>query len=459
MSWNPKNDAKIPIINTPLGKIPFKDNGSKTTNNLLPTNEKFQYLNTIYRRLSWLKENVDGIYILPINLPSKYFDYNNSIFIDNQQFYAVTKHYYFMRINGKIQTVDDDNMVTLDLNSEIFTFKIGFSVKNGKTAIQTKDMFLIENKYIKTSNKSEINFKSTPVNDDEKEAARIYLNEYVPDKNYLNELIQIIAYEKKSSYNFMMDISKILTAAKFGNTFQHKLKEKFYSSHVINKLDFNEYFSGTDRNFENSDDIVEYIEDQAMQILYEVSNYYKNFSTRKITKPTLKTPKQLHINKIDIRSQCENICNVKDIPEDHLTFYSHEGKFYCFDIFKLYVEFSNGNFVDDATGISFPKDFVNKINNLYKLKIKTNPLIEHEKAINENNYNCYANKKDFYSSKKYTPVFYEILNKVRSDIEKLNISSDKCSKCEKSLGLSRYSSVNSKGNVINLCSKECFDKI
>lgn len=459
--YNPKKIAEKPKVNQPLGKIPLNNRPHTSDNGkILDNTEKYKYLSTVYRRLSWLKESVSGIYVLPISLTSKHFDNTNSIVYNNEMFYAVLKPYYYLRINGKILTIDDNNVVTISLDKEIYTFKVGFTT-NKKFVIQTPEMFEQEKIFIESSEKFPTvdTFKNQSVTDIEIIAAKIYLGDVVSDKVYLDSMVEQISKDSKTSYEFMIYVSKILTAAKYGNTFKYKLSEQFYSPLKVHKLNFIDYFEGTDRTLVNSQDIIEYIEDQALQILMEVSNYDTKLATRKPTRPTLRREKHPHINKLDVRTQCKNLHNIKDIQEDYLTFYSNEGKFYCFDIFKLYVEFSNGNFTDEQTGITFPQKFVQKVKNLYKIKIQNNPLILYQKSIHEAKTEGleYTDKREFYKQKNYGPDFFEILNKVRSDLSKLKITEDKCFKCKNNLGKNKYNSINNKGKIVNLCSKECFD--
>lgn len=417
-----------------------------------------------YRRIPWMKNSVENVLVFPINLESKYYDESNFLEVyddkcdqlSDDKYYYVKSPYYTMRCYATKTTMDENtNIITVSYNNEMLSFKIGYKIRGiAKPVVQNFNMFQDEQKYINQITSTGLNInqlKTNNVSNDLRYLARISLYDFTPDQEYANIIIQHIEDNSNNAYDFAYKISKLIVAAKFGNTFSKRLYKGYYNEDTVHLLNDANLYEGIDFDQNQLD---EYIEDAAtnMLIYADQSNY---IPTRKYNRN--RTEKRIpKITKLDIRLRCNNIDNVKNVPDENLAFYRVNDKFYCYDIARLYLEFMNGNIINPDTGTPFSDDFINKIKTLYKFKINNIDVVQ--KDDDDEDYDAIVNQ--LCEIKLSDDEDYlKILEKVRLEIENLNVNHEKCFKCQKNVGQLGISTVNNKGELIKCCSKKCFEAI
>lgn len=444
--YNPKDLAEIPRK---------KDSQSYSKRKYTQAfNDGISEFITIYRQLPWLKEKVDQILINPIkNIPEDIYDSQNFKTCDNVNFYNVKLPYYYMRQNTNL-TIDENNIAFGMYNGVQIEFQVGLyilSKPNKIFTIQNVDMYEKENQYINKIKNSKINLselKTAPINSELKTLAKISLEDYTPNKDYTDNLIRLLS-ENATSYDFAYKISKIIAGVKFGNLFAKRLLKGYYREEILSSLGFDVLFEGVITDLEKMEN---YIEDSANNILLYSSKYY-DIQVRKYQRNERKIP---YVTKFDIRTNCENISDTKNISEENLTFYSIDNKFYCYDLYKLFFNFKKGNYINPNTNNPFPQEFIQKINSLYSFKTE-NLNKSRKDSFTEEDYDNVIDEIEKLNIKEDT-IFLSILEIVRKEIENLQISESMCELCKRPVGRMGIVTINSEGKMIKNCSKNCFEK-
>lgn len=408
---------------------------------------------TIYRQLPWLKEKVDQVLINPISVPENVYDITKFKIVDNVKFYNVKLPYFDMRQKTELN-IDEKNIASGIYNGIQIQFQVGlliFSKPDKIFIIQNVEMYYKEKQYITKIKNSKINLtelKTSPINNELKIIAKNSLEEYTPNENYTDNLIRILS-ENATSYDFAYKISKIVAGIKFGNTFSKRLLKGYYREEILSSLGFDVLFEGVITDLEKMEN---YIEDFANNILLYSSKYY-DIQVRKYQRNERKIP---YVTKFDIRTNCENINEIKNVNEENLTFFSIDNKFYCYDIYKLFFNFKKGNYINPNTNNPFPQEFVQKIISLYNFKTE-NKIQTRQDSFTEEDYDNVIEEIEKLNIKEDS-VFLSILEIVRKEIEKLQLTESVCVECKKPVGRMGIITINSDGKMVKNCSKNCFEK-
>lgn len=397
---------------------------------------------SVFRRIPWLKNNVDRILVNPIKMSEVFYDKNNFLEKNGVKFFNVKIPYYRLRCFGKIQSVEEDGTVECIYNDEIVMFQVGFLLKNN-VVVQTPEMFKDEQKYLEEMRSNNIDINSYKIKEVPQELisiATIALEDYTQTRASASKIANHVASEfKNSAYNYAEKIATIITAAKYGNIFSKRLKRGYYNEECIGDFDYDILLEGTVYDIE---EIENYIDDTTINMLLYLSKY-NDIPVRQYKRENIK---QLFIPKTDIRISCDNMDEVKNVPEEDLTFLQEGNKYYCYDVKKLYHDFTAGNLINHHTGKEFPEDFVKKIKKIFRFKFVNVPTVE-------------ITKEGKQEHSQTDPEFLEALEKVRYEIGILSKDiSDKCLRCKKSIGSLGIVTLDELGKVLKYCSRNCFEK-
>lgn len=422
---------------------------------------------TIFRRLPWLKDDVEQVYVNPVKLPEKYYDENQFYIFEDKKFYKVKQSYYQLRCFGTIIDIDTPlHIVSVNFRNEVFKFQVGLKIKSSNKGIsfviQNESMFNEEKQYFSNMRKSGISvnsLKSAKVSEELKNVARISLCDYTPDSKYLEGIINSVEKNSKDAFDFALSISKILNSAKYGNVFPKRLKKGYYTENIVHLLDYDSLLEGSQYELEK---VEEYIEDSSINMLIYASKYY-DIPVRKYQREDVMP---LKLNKFDLRMKCANIDDVKDIPEENITFYNVNRTLYCYDVSQLYYDFKRGNYINPKDGLRFSKEFINKVKNIYNFKIKNvpTPSIVQDEMTSQDYDDIVAS---FDRMRIETdPTFTNILEQVRSEIDKLSLfpttsgsrNISHCAVCRQVVGKMGITSLDNAGKIIKHCSRACFEK-
>lgn len=442
-------------------KITIKDILEKRTGN--PVNPKYiqdfkntEYI-TIFRQLSWLKDKVEQILVNPITLSKEFYDENRYKIYNDTKFYYVKIKYYQMRqkiINNFF--VDEYDVVHAEYLKKNIEFQVGLYLKRRSEKIfiiQTSEMFDTEKEYVYKIQNSDIklsDIKIAPISDELITIAKISINDYTPSEEYTNNIIKTFTENSYNSYDFAMKLSKLIAAIKFGNIFPKRLSKGYYNEDILSILDNETLFEGSDINEEQ---MMNYIEDSANNILL-YSKKFNDIPLRHYQRNERKAP---FVTSLDLRVKCENIDEVKDIPEENLAFYTIDNKFYCYDIYKLFFNFKNNNFINPYNNKPFSKEFISKIRNTYNFnRTKNNKRLKLD-SFTDSDYDDVIEQIEKLNIKE-DPEFLDILDIVRNEIENLNLSDEKCIQCKKKVGKMGLSTLDENGEIIKHCSKFCFEQ-
>lgn len=443
--YDPRQDAIIPVPAQSENATRFK---YKVNYN----DDEKRLCITVFRRLPWLKDNIDQILVEPIQLSTKYYDSNNYEEIRGARFYYVKLPYYKMRCSGVVDNISDDDVVTANYGDEIVMFRVAFKSKD-VYVIQNRDMYKSEREYLDQIKNSNINvpeLRNSAVTTELRNLAILSLEDYTPSKEYTDRMVKSIENSSSNAYEFSYKINKVLNAAKYGNIFSKRLYKGFYNEDVIGMFDYDVLLEGSDYDLTK---VKEYVEDSAINMLVYTSKFY-DIPTRKYAHQTDMKP--LKLNKLDIRVRCDNIDEVKNTPEENLAFYTVDDKLFCYDITELYYNFKAGNNINPHSGQNFDQDFINRIIEIYNFKVSSKPYLSHDSSQSED-YDDIVNRIDNLRIRE-DPMFVQVLQKVRLEIDKLKLEDDKCIRCNKNVLRTGINTLDAEGRIIKHCSKECFEK-
>lgn len=407
----------------------------------------------IFKRLPWIKGNVEQIYICPISNVPQNFYFNFHKIHNNEKFYKVTNSYFKFRCKAKTLKINQKNIITCQYNDQVFEFKIGFE-QQGTFFVQTKSMYIEEQDYLSKWN----NFNSNTNNISDLKQSKVSkelinlgvsaLLDYVPYKEFADNLTTLINNLSTNAYEFAYKISKITTTAKYGNLFPKRMRLNYFNEDIIPLLDYDQLMEGVDYNKE---ELESYVEDTALNMLLYVSVYYdiplrKYYNKKQKNSPTYKM--------LDIKFKCSNFEEIKHIEDEKLTFYETEGQVLCYDLNEIYNRFLKNNFVNPHTQVDFSKEYIDKIKKMYKIN-KPVVLMNHQNDDEEyyDTFDDLADEEDFNN----------ILDKFRKEVENLtviytkNLTPEKCEKCEKDIKDVEYATLTDEGKLIKCCSKKCFE--
>lgn len=457
-TYDPREEARVPLV-TDTAREPTRYGVNIVENDRLKT------CISVFRRFPWLTNTVDNIFVQPIRLPNRYYDENNfsEKFTGGQKFYRVKLPYYQMRCLGKVTDISDDNTLTVDYDNEMLQFRVGFQVRD-KFLIQNKSMFESEEKYLNMMNNSNLNItelKNAQVGKILRQAAVSTLSDVVPDQEYAEIVVGNIENTSTTAYEFAYKVYRIVICAKYGNLFGKRLRRGYYAENIVHLLDYDVLLEGVD----TTDPAViyrieDYIEDSALTLLMyaDRTDYIPTRKYQRDTRPPL------NLNKLDLKNQCANFEDVRDVSEENLAFFgtdSDNNRFFCYDILQLYADFKAGNTTDPYTGKPFPDYFVQKIENMYQFKVNLNPTLPlvSGSSMSSSDYDDIVQELERVRLKDTNKGFLKVLEKVREEIDRLNISDDFCATCQKKVGRTGgIITLNKQGEILKHCSKQCFDR-
>lgn len=442
--YDPRQDAFIPVPAQ-------SDNTNRFKYKVNYNDDEKRLCISVFRRLPWIKDNIDQILVEPIKLSTKYYDPNNYVDIKGALFYNVKVPYYKMRCSGVVENISDDDVVTANYGDEIVVFRVAFKAKD-VYVIQNRDMYKSERDYldqIKNSNINIAELRNSSVTAELRNIATLSLEDYTPSREYNNRMVKSIENSSRNAYEFSYNINKILIAAKYGNLFPKRLYKGYYNEEIVGMFDYDVLLEGSDYNLTNAK---EYVEDSAINMLIYSSKFY-DIPKRKYAHRDMKPFK---LNKLDVRVRCDNIDEVKNTPEENLAFYTVDDKLFCYDITELYYNFKAGKNINPHSGKNFDQDFINKIIEIYNFKISSKPYLSHDSNQSED-YDDIVNRIDNLRIRE-DPMFVQVLQKVRFEIEQLQLGDDKCVKCNKKVLRTGIDTLDGDGSIIKHCSKECFEK-
>lgn len=441
-NYDPRQDAFIPVPaqSEKVNKFQYKVNYNDDEKRLCIT---------VFRRLPWIKDNIDQILVEPIKLSTKYYDTDNYVDIRGALFYYVKLPYYKMRCSGVVDNISDDDVVTANYGDEIVMFRVAFKTKD-VYVIQNKDMYKSERDYldqIKSSNINIAELRNSAVTAELRNIATLSLEDYTPSRDYTDRMVKSVETSSRNAYEFSYKINKILNAAKYGNLFPKRLYKGYYNEEVVGMFDYDVLLEGSDYDLNKAK---EYVEDSAINMLIYASKFY-DIPKRKYARSDMKP---LKLNKLDVRVRCDNIDEVKNTPEENLAFYTVNDKLFCYDITELYYNFKAGNRINPHSGQNFDQDFINRIVEIYNFKISSKPRLSSDDS---EDYDDIVNRIDNLRIPE-DPMFDQVLQKVRFEIDQLELENDKCVKCNKNVLRTGINTLDAEGRIIKHCSKECFEK-
>lgn len=447
-NYNPREDAKIPQAIDKKNKrfvIDYKD-------------DKIQSCITIFRRIPWLKDEVEQVLVNPINLPENYYDKNNFTEYNNTKFYQVTLNYYKMRCGSTLISVADD-VANVNFEDQNYTFQVGLLLRRQNTkvfVVQNENMYSDEKVYLENLKKSNINISDLKQGHISGDLIKIGVNaisDCSPDVAYTRTILRGIEDVSSNAYEFSVKVSKIMVGCKFGNLFPKRLKKGYYNANIVHLLDYDTLLEGTVYDEER---INQYVDDSAINMLIYASRF-NEIPDRKYARDN---KKNLNLDTVDVRIRCENIDDVKDVPEENIAFYDFNKKYYCYDIPTLYENFKVGNYLNQYSGERFSQEFIDKVTTLYTFKknfiSETHNITD---MLEDNLGEDYEDRYHKEPSVEVDPAFEFLLSKVREEIDGLFINSDTCKVCQKSVGRMGIFTVGDNGEILKHCTKKCFESV
>lgn len=402
---------------------------------------------TFYRKLPWLRDEIDQILVHPINLSQMFYHETPVLEHEGLKFHSVKYKYYILRCFGEIISITDDGTLKLKYDNKYQEFKVGIKQITGVIVIQNREMFLDEKQFISNWNMTDIDvpsLKNAPVSKELLKIAEISLNGYTTEIK-TQQIINTIENSSRNAYEFANKISLIITAIRYGNTFKKKLDRDYYNLYYIDLVSHDELFEGVEYDLK----IDEYIEDSTNNMLISAFRYNEVDVSRKYTRRKTKTVPIL--KKIDVKLKCANIQDIHNIEDERLIFDKIDDEIYCYDVIELNENFKNENFINKYTGETFDESFIQKVKNLYKFSETLSSIDEYPTVSNENKL----------ENQQSDETYNILLEYLREEIKKLNITeADICKVCGKNIGIRKMSTVDvTGGDIINTCSKICFDKL
>lgn len=440
MSYDPKAIAE------PVTKIASRPQNRRFVVNYL--DNQLSSCITIFRRLPWLVDIIDQIYVRPINMDISYYDSQSFVEYKDEKFFSVKRKYYLMRCQGELINIGADDVFTVNYDNNILSFQVGIKTKK-HFVVETSEMAKDEIKFLENWNKLNTNIrdlKLASVTNELKLVAKTNLLDYLPNSEFADKLIKHLDLNSSDSNEFANKVAMIITGARFGNTFPKKLKKNYYDPNFFNLIDYSDLFEGVEYDKEQVDDYIEYT---SSNLLVYASKYYE-IPERKYVQKTKKVPVFKNVN---IKIKCDNFEDIRNIDEENIAFYETNGKLLCYDIQRLYKEFSNGNYINIHTGVNFTDEFINKIKNLYKFK-KT-----FSKESDDEDYDVFDEFARQQDDEEDDKLFKLALSKLRLEIDSLGINNDKCTMCKRAVGRTGIITLNQKGEILKSCSRACFDKL
>lgn len=462
----------------------------------------------LYKKIPWVKDIVNHIYIHPIegNFDG-IIDNNRFIEHDGVKFYQPKEKYY--ALGCRSHKIQEGNILTIIKNGETYKLMVAIDTNTKGIVLQNEDMLKAEIDYIRVwnQNKSE-HIKELRRNEPNEEmirSAKFYLSSSLQDaiggnvpiayrsanSQFIETVIQTILKNSNSGDSFIRLLSSIIIFLKINlsfitsSVFIKRLREQIYLPGTLPFLTdadkLPEIFLAQNVPDETRNFVLEKLEEERLHFTKDFLNSLHGSSVlRNPTRPMLwKIKPTQQIELPDIKSICKNKDEVMGENDEDIVFYNDLNEVYCFNVFKLYNLFKQEDLpINPYTGRPFSDKFIQIFLTRYASKplikkiehtqhsdltTKLEQLIEQELSLLEN-YLIETENPDFIQRYKssISPQVDEPVVKTRTRISRVKENfedkePDKCFECKGELGSDKIGSV-FRNKQVAFCGYSCLEK-
>ncbi|ADO00413.1 hypothetical protein WIV_gp070 [Wiseana iridescent virus] len=463
----------------------------------------------LYKKIPWVKDIVNHIYIHPIegNFDG-IIDSNRFIEHNKVKFYQPKEKYYLLGCHS--HKIQEGNILTIIKGGETYKLMVAIDTNTKGIVLQNEDMLKAEIDYIRVwnQNKSEHirELRRNEPNDEMIRSAKFYLSSSLQDaiggnvpvayrsvsSQFIETVIQTILKNSNSGDSFIRLLSSLIIFLKINlsfitsSVFIKRLREQIYLPGTLPFLTdadkLPEIFLVGGVPDETKNFVLEKLEEERLYFTKTfLESLHGSSVLRNPTRPMLwKIKPTQQIELPDIKSICKNKDEVMSENDEDIVFYNDLNEVYCFNVFKLYNLFKQEDLpINPYTNRPFSDKFIQIFLTRYASKplikkiehtqhsdltTKLEQLIEQELSLLEN-YLIETENPDFIQRYKssISPQFDEPVVKTRTRVSRVKENfedkeePDKCFECKGELGSDKIGSV-FRNKQIAFCGYSCLEK-
>ena len=462
----------------------------------------------LYRKIPWVKDIVNHIYVHPIegnfdgildfeNIGFQYDDGNGEV----KKFYSPKKKYYFIQCHSN--KIQKGNELTIVKNGETYKLMVAIDTNTRGIVFQNEDMLKAEIDFVRVWNQNKGDhikeIKRHLPNEDMILLAKYDLSSALQDAIGIKGQTVPIAYRSSTSQFIETVVQTILKNSNSGESFVRllsniiiflKINLSFITSSVfIKRLREQIYLPGTLPFLTDADKLPEIFlvknvpEDTRNFVLEKLEeervkftkNFFENLHIgssliRKPTQPILWNKPTLQIELPNIKTICKNKDQIEDENDEDIVFYTDLDEVYCFNVYKLYDLFREEETpINPYTQRPFSDGFIQ----IFLTRYASKPLvkkIEHTKSddltskletLIEQELSLLENKLIETENPEFIERFKSSITPPTPPIETKRISHitdhTKCMECKKDLGSDKIGSV-FRNKQVFFCGYDCLEK-
>lgn len=454
----------------------------------------------LYKKIPWVKDVVNHIYVHPIEGDFKdILDFENFIIHDNVKFYQPKEKYYSIQCHS--HKVQEGHKLTVIKNEDIYKLMVAIDTNTKGIVLQNEDMLKAEIDYVRVWNQNKNEhikeLKQNKPNEDMILLAKFDLSNALVDSitgnvpviyrsinsKFIETVVNTILKNSNSGESFVRLLANIIIFLKINlsfitsSVFVKRLREQIYLPGTLpfltDKDKLPEIFLVKNVPDDTKAFVLKKLEEERS---FFTKNFFENLyigssMIRKPTKPILWNKPTQQIELPDIKTICKNREEVEHENDEDIVFYTDFDEVYCFNVFKLYDLFqkeeiplnpyTNRPFSDKFIQVFLTryasKPLVKKIETTQHVDLtsRLEQLIEQELSRLENNLIEIDN-----------PDFIERFNSSinpKEQVKNITIINDKndllnkCVECKGTLGPDKISSVFRNKEVV-FCGYNCLEK-
>jgi len=372
----------------------------------------------LYKKIPWVKDIVNHIYVHPILRSTKstvrssesnvvegnfddVVDLGKFIEHDGVKFYQPKEKYYAIQCHA--HKVQEGNELTIVKNGETYKLMVAIDTNTKGIVLQNEDMLKAEIDYVRVWNQNKNEhireLKRNEPNEDMILLAKFDLSNALVDSISGNVPI---AYRSSSSQFIDTVVHTILKNSNSGDSFVRllaniiiflKINLSFITSSVfIKRLREQVYLPGTLPFLTDADKLpeiflVKNVPDDTRNFVLEkleeerlrfTKNFFESLHIgssmiRKPTKPILWNKPTQQIELPDIKTICKNRDEIEHENDEDIVFYTDLDEVYCFNVFKLYDLFQKEEIpINPYTRRPFSDKFIQ----IYLTRYASKPLVK-----------------------------------------------------------------------------------
>lgn len=466
----------------------------------------------LYKKIPWVKDIVNHIYIHPIEGEFEdVVDFNKFIEHDGVKFYQPKEKYYTIQCHS--HKVQEGHNLTIVKNNETYKLMVAIDTNTKGIVLQNEDMLKAEIDYIRVWNQNKNEhikeLRRNEPNEDTILLAKFELSNALVDSitgnvpmaykfsnsEFINTVVNTILKNSNSGESFVRLLANIIVFLRINlsfitsSVFIKRLREQIYLPGTLPFLTdadkLPEIFLSKNVPEDTRDFVLEKLEEERVRF---TGNFFKNLHigssmVRKPTKPGLWNKPTQQIELPDIKSVCKNRDEIANENDEDIVFYTDLDEVYCFNIFKLYELFKKDEIpINPYTNRPFSDQFIQIFLTRYASKplvkkiertqhtdltSQLEQLIEQELSNLENNLIGMENP-DFIErfNSSITPNTKQRVSRVAQDNKDTSTENkdakgptdpDKCMQCKGQLGPEKIGSV-FRNKEVAFCGYDCLEK-